>query len=187
MAARGEAVLEVAMRDSGGTGPRGGRTVRRVLSPASNDRPAQNRRMFAPSQHDVREFFCSAQRKQREGSPLTPIEALATDWIARHPEYEPDLADVESALAADYPVEAGRTNPFLHLAMHLSIEEQVSIDQPRGIRQAVDLLAARLGSAHAAHHEVMECLGEMLWASQKSGLPPDGERYLECVRRRATR
>jgi len=143
--------------------------------------------MFAPSQHDVREFFCSAHRKQREGSPLTPIEALAIDWITQHPEYEGDLADIDAARAADYPVDAGRTNPFLHLAMHLSIAEQVSIDQPRGIRQAVELLAARLGSAHAAHHEVMECLGEMLWASQKSGLPPDGERYIECVRRRATR
>ncbi|HWH84495.1 MAG TPA: DUF1841 family protein, partial [Burkholderiaceae bacterium] len=77
--------------------------------------------------------------------------------------------------------------PFLHLSMHLSITEQLAIDQPRGIRQAVELLAARLGSAHAAQHQVMECLGEMVWASQRSGLPPDGERYLECVRRRATR
>ncbi|HUP09249.1 MAG TPA: DUF1841 family protein [Caldimonas sp.] len=143
--------------------------------------------MFSPSQHDVREFFCSADRKRREGSPLTPIEAMATDWIARHPEYEADLADIDAARAAEYAVEAGRTNPFLHLAMHLSIDEQVSIDQPRGIRQAVERLSARLGSAHAAHHEVMECLGEMLWTSQKSGQPPDGERYLECVRRRATR
>ena len=47
--------------------------------------------------------------------------------------------------------------------------------------------AARRGSAHEAQHEVMECLGEMLWTSQRSGLPPDGERYIECVRRRATR
>jgi hypothetical protein len=71
--------------------------------------------------------------------------------------------------------------------MHLSISEQLAIDQPRGIRQAVELLAHRLGSIHEAQHRVMECLGEMVWASQRSGLPPDGERYLECVRRRATR
>ena len=71
--------------------------------------------------------------------------------------------------------------------MHLSIEEQLSIDQPSGIRQAVELLAARRNSLHAAHHEVMECLGEMIWASQRSGLPPDGEDYIDCVRRRATR
>jgi hypothetical protein len=102
-------------------------------------------------------------------------------------EHHPALADVDAALAAVYDVEAGRTNPFLHLSMHLSISEQVSIDQPRGIKQAVELLTARRGSVHDAHHEVMECLGEMMWASQRSGLPPDGDRYIEAVRRRATR
>jgi hypothetical protein len=143
--------------------------------------------MFSPSQHDVRRFFCETLRKQREALPLTPLEALAADWIDAHPEYHTDLADLDAALAAHYEVEGGRTNPFLHLAMHLSISEQVSIDQPRGVKQALDLLAARLGSMHAAQHEAMECLGEMMWASQRSGLPPDGERYIECVRRRATR
>jgi hypothetical protein len=49
------------------------------------------------------------------------------------------------------------------------------------------LLAARLGSAHEAQHQVMECLGEMVWTSQRTGLPPDGQAYLDCVRRRATR
>ncbi len=143
--------------------------------------------MFAPSQNDVRRFFCETRPKQRDGAPLTPMEALAGDWIALHPEYHAELDDVDAALAAVYEVEAGRTNPFLHLSMHLSITEQTTIDQPRGIKQAFELLAARRGSAHEAQHEAMECLGEMIWASQKSGLPPDGERYLECVRRRATR
>jgi len=143
--------------------------------------------MFAPSQTDVRRFFCEAYRKRRDGAPLTPMETIAADWIGLHPEYDAELADVDAALAAVYDVDAGRTNPFLHLSMHLSITEQIAIDQPRGIKQAYELLAARLGSAHEAQHEVMECLGEMIWASQRSAAPPDGERYLECVRRRATR
>ena len=143
--------------------------------------------MFAPSQHDVRRFFCDTHRKRREGLPLTPMETVAADWIGEHPEYHAELDDVAAAVAAVYDVEAGRTNPFLHLSMHLSISEQVSIDQPRGIKQAYALLAAKRGSAHEAQHEVMECLGEMMWESQRSGLPPDGQRYIECVRRRATR
>jgi hypothetical protein len=142
--------------------------------------------MFAPSQEDVRRFFCATAAKHGAREVLTPMEAAAAQWIAEHPEYAGDLADVDAALAAVYTVEDGRTNPFLHLSMHLSIAEQCSIDQPRGIRQAVELLAARRNSLHAAHHEVMECLGEMIWASQRSGLPPDGLAYLEAVRRRAT-
>lgn len=143
--------------------------------------------MFAPSQTDVRRFFCDAYRKSREGGVMTPLETLAADWIGEHPEYHGDLSDVDAALAAVFDVDAGRTNPFLHLSMHLSITEQVSIDQPRGIKQAYELLAARRGSAHEAQHEVMECLGQMMWESQRSGLPPDGEKYIDCVRRRATR
>jgi hypothetical protein len=142
--------------------------------------------MFQPSQHDVRRFFCATWRKRRDALPLEPIEAQAADWIAEHPEYDAILADEAAALDAAWRVEDGRENPFLHLAMHLSIAEQAGIDQPAGIRQAVQSLAARRGSLHAAHHEVMECLGEMIWRSQRNGAPPDGLAYLDCVRRRAT-
>ena len=143
--------------------------------------------MFQPSQNDVRRFFCAAYTRSRAGLPLDPMQALAARWVDEHPEYHADLADEAAALAAVYTVEEGRTNPFLHLSMHLTIEEQLAIDQPHGIRQAVELLAARRHSLHAAHHEVMECLGDMIWASQKNGRPPDGQAYLENVRRRATR
>ena len=142
--------------------------------------------MFQPNQNDVRRFFCSAYAKQRDGLPLDPMQDIAARWIAEHPEYHADLSDEAAALAAVYTVEEGRTNPFLHLSMHLSIEEQMAIDQPTGIRQAVQLLAAKRNSLHAAHHEVMECLGDMLWTSQRSGLPPDGQAYIDAVRRRAT-
>ncbi|MDP3085377.1 MAG: DUF1841 family protein, partial [Rubrivivax sp.] len=99
--------------------------------------------MFQPSQNDVRRFFCAAHAQQQLGLVLGPMEAIAARWIAEHPEYHPDLADEKAALDAVYSVEDGRTNPFLHLSMHLTIEEQCSIDQPTGIRQAVSLLAAR--------------------------------------------
>jgi hypothetical protein len=146
-----------------------------------------NSPMFQPSQTDVRRFFCGTHAKQRQGLPLDAMELIAARWIAEHPEYHAELSDQAAALAAVYTVEDGRSNPFLHLAMHLTIEEQTAIDQPIGIRQAVGLLAARRNSLHEAHHEVMECLGEMIWASQRSGLPPDGVAYIEAVRRRATR
>jgi hypothetical protein len=143
--------------------------------------------MFSPSQADVRRFLCGVHAKTQSGAPMEAIETLASLWIAEHPEYHADLSDADAAVARNYDETPGQTNPFLHLSMHLSISEQVSIDQPRGIKQAFELLAAKLGSAHEAQHEVMECLGEMVWTSQRSGLPPDGASYIDCVRRRATR
>jgi hypothetical protein len=143
--------------------------------------------MFQPSQNDVRRFFCEAWRKQQAAEVQTPLETLAAGWIAEHPEYHADLGDADAAVARQYSVEGGRENPFLHLSMHLSISEQASIDQPAGIRAAVEQLVARLDSLHDAHHAVMECLGEMIWTSQRSGKPPDGAAYVDCVRRRATK
>ena len=143
--------------------------------------------MFNPTQADVRRFLCGVHAKAQSGAPMEAIETLASLWIAEHPEYHADLADVDAAIARNYDETPAQTNPFLHLSMHLSISEQCSIDQPRGIRQAVDLLAARRGDLHAAHHEVMECLGQMLADAQSSGRPPDGDAYIAAVQRRATR
>ena len=143
--------------------------------------------MFTPSQADVRRFFCSVYAKARSGQALEAIEIIASQWIDEHPEYHADFADADAALEKMYDVEDGKTNPFLHLSMHLSISEQCSIDQPRGIRQAVELLTARRNSLHDAHHEAMDCLGQMVWESQRAGRPPDGAAYIACVQRHATR
>ena len=140
--------------------------------------------IFTPSQHDVRRFFCATYRKQQSNEILTPLEAIARDWIVRHPEYVDALTNVEAALAADYSLAQAQDNPFLHLSMHLSIAEQISIDQPVGVRAAFIALAQRLNSEHEAHHRMMQCLGEMLWASQRNGVPPDGAAYIDCVKRK---
>jgi hypothetical protein len=140
--------------------------------------------MFTPSSHDVRRVFCEVFRKDRAHEILTPLEAMALDWVRLHPEYDEALTDVDAALARDYSVEGGQANPFLHLAMHLSISEQVSIDSPRGIRAAYEALSKKRDSTHEAQHEIMECLGEMIWKSQRNGLPPDGEAYIDAVKRR---
>ncbi len=143
--------------------------------------------MFSPSQEDVRRFFCEAFAKARDGKPLEAIETLAARWMDEHPEYHSDFSDLDAALASMQVVTEGMTNPFLHLSMHLSISEQCSIDQPRGIRQAVELLTHKRNSLHHAHHEAMECLGSMLWESQQAGKPPDGNSYIACIQRHATR
>lgn len=142
--------------------------------------------LIQPSQADVRRFFCSVYAKARAGQTLEAIETIASLWIAEHPEYHAELADVDAALRNMLHVDAAKENPFLHLSMHLSITEQCSIDQPRGIRQAVDLLAHRRDSLHEAHHAAMECLGRMIWESQRAGRMPDGEAYIACVQRHAT-
>ena len=145
--------------------------------------------LYQPTQTDVRRFFCSVYSKAANNVALEAIETIASLWIDEHPEYHEDLKDVDAALLNLSQIinsDDGKTNPFLHLSMHLTITEQCSIDQPRGIRQAVELLTARLDSLHDAHHIVMECLGQMIWDAQHNNQTPDGQAYVEAVQRSAT-
>jgi len=143
--------------------------------------------LIQPSQADVRRFFCGVYAKWQTGAHMKAIEILASQWIEEHSEYHEELANVEAALASMLQADPHRDNPFLHLSMHLSISEQCSIDQPRGIRQAVELLSHKKQSLHEAHHAAMECLGRMIFESQRAGKMPDGNVYIDCVQRHATR
>jgi len=141
--------------------------------------------MFDPSRDQARSFFFETWRKYRAGIPLEGLEAIALELILLHPEYHRVLDDPESSLAREYFPEDGQTNPFLHLSLHLALEEQLSIDQPPGIARHFAALAVHRGERHAALHEALECLGETLWRAQRDRAPLDAIAYLECLERRA--
>ncbi|HUJ01427.1 MAG TPA: DUF1841 family protein [Usitatibacter sp.] len=140
--------------------------------------------MFDPSRGEARSFLFDLWAKHRAGAVLTPLESLALSVVLEHPEYHRVLEERERHLEREWRPEGGETNPFLHVSMHLAIEEQLSIDQPPGIRAAVRALERRLGP-HEARHEVMDCLAEMIWQAQRNGAPFDNAAYLDCLARKS--
>ena len=136
--------------------------------------------MFNPTREQVRDMFFEAWRKYRAGEVLAGIETIALDVILAHPEYHEMLAAPERYRERDYTEEA---NPFLHMSLHLAFEEQLSIDQPPGIRSRWQALA-RSAERHEALHHAIECLAETLWRAQRDGAPPDAQAYLSCLERR---
>jgi len=134
--------------------------------------------MFDPTREQVREMFFGAWRKYRAGEPLAGIESLALDVILQHPEYHAMLSQPARHQDKDYVDEA---NPFLHMSLHLALEEQLSIDQPPGIAVKFRTLLARHGERHEAVHHAIECLAETLWRAQRDGAAPDAAAYLECL------
>ncbi len=138
--------------------------------------------MFGQDRTALRRSFFQAWRKHRNGEALEPLEALIAQVIAMHPEYHALLeADEADQLDRDYLPELGQTNPFLHMAMHIAIHEQLASDRPAGIRSAYQQQLGTHGEAHAAEHRMMECLGEALWQAQRNGQPPDETAYLACL------
>ena len=142
--------------------------------------------MFNPSRDEVRHFFCTAWQKHRDRLPLVGVEVAAGDIAARHPEYHPLLDDAQEAVHQDWTPEQGKMNPFLHLSLHLAVFEQVSIDQPPGIRQAFTALCQKT-DVHSAEHILLDCLGETIWRAQKEGRVMDTAAYLELIRQHSTR
>ena len=140
--------------------------------------------MFTPSRDEARRFLVEAWAKYRAGAPLSGLEQKAAALIAMHPEYHRVLEDPERHVARDYGPEGGEVNPFLHLSLHLAVDEQIGIDQPPGLRAEYERLRAARGDDHAALHDVLECLGETLWQAQRLGAAPDAQAYLDCLRKR---
>ncbi len=141
--------------------------------------------MFNPSRDQVRQFFCDTWRKQQERLPLVGAEVTAADLISLHPEYHALLGNPERALGEEWGPDSGQMNPFLHLSLHLAIQEQLAIDQPPGIRAAFDGLRQRMDE-HEAAHVLIECLGETIWQSQRENRPMDALAYVDAVRRKAS-
>ena len=142
--------------------------------------------MFNPSREQVRQFFCEAWRKHRERLPLEGAEVTAADLVEHHPEYHALLENPQVAIEQEFTPDGGQMNPFLHLSLHLAIADQISIDQPPGVRAAYHALRARL-AVHDAEHAILECLGETLWRSQSEGKPLDAFAYLACLESAARR
>jgi hypothetical protein len=139
--------------------------------------------MFNPSRNEARRFLIDAWKKRREGQPLSALEAIAAAIIAKHPEYQPLLEAPDTSIERDFSPESGDLNPFLHLSLHLAVEEQIAIDQPPGIRAQYERLRLAHGDEHVAQHAVLECLAETVWAAQRHGTPPDAALYLSCLER----
>ena len=143
--------------------------------------------MFNPSRDEARRFFFDTWGKYERREPLSALEQIALQVMLLHPEYHAILSDKERNLDLEFAPESGTMNPFLHLSLPLAVEEQLSIDQPAGIRERYEALARKTGSEHDAKHDVLECLGETVWEAQRTGAPPDEQDYLECLDRKMRR
>ncbi len=137
--------------------------------------------MFNPTRDQARQFLFESWRKRRAGELLTPLEDLTAQLMEKHPEYHALFNDPEANQDKEYSADGDVVNPFLHLMMHLTLEEQISIGQPHGIREQFTRLTHKYESEHEAQHAMMDCLGEMIWQAQRNQTAPDAAIYLACL------
>ena len=141
--------------------------------------------IFGQDRGELRRMYADAWQKRCTGAPASPLEVQIADVIAMHPEYHDDLGSGD--LDKDYDPDGGKTNPFLHMGLHLGLREQVATDRPAGIAALHKAICGRSGDVHEAEHAMIEALAETLWEAQSLNLPPDERKYLERLRRIAGR
>jgi len=136
---------------------------------------------FTNDRNQLRQVFFQAWEKARAGTALEPMEQIIANVIDLHPEYH-SFFENPINLEKDFMPEAGQTNPFLHISMHLSIHEQIVVDQPRGLKDEYEKLMNLIKDPHEVEHRMMDCLGEMIWKAQRENRAPDENDYLGCLK-----
>lgn len=140
--------------------------------------------LFSPSRDEVREFFFNAWSQFKAQKPLTDLEKIALSIMHMHPEYHAILDKPGQYKNQEYFPEFGETNPFLHMSLHLSIYEQLSINQPTGITGIYEQLKLKYQDDHDAQHVIVECLGEAVWQAQRNNTALDANFYVQLLQQK---
>ena len=138
--------------------------------------------MFDLNREQSRQMFFNAWNKHKNQQVLEPIESMIVDVIQLHPEYHTFIEKPETTQDKDYFPETGETNPFLHMGLHIAIKEQLSINQPFGIKDQYNKLLTKHQDPHIVEHKIMECLAQMIWEAQRNNAFPDNQAYLSCLK-----
>ena len=130
--------------------------------------------MFSQDRSKQREFLAKSWQKHISAQILEPLELQLALIVQKHPEYQALINDIN----LEYFPEQGKTNPFLHINLHLALQDQLALDQPIGINDIYKKLIVIHSDTHEVEHMMMECIAEMIFNSQKNNTTLDQDNYL---------
>lgn len=136
--------------------------------------------LYSQDRATQRKFLFNAWQKFINKEPLEDLEKKIVEIIDIHKEYQHLINNIE----LDYPLEQNNINPFLHINLHLTLREQLAINQPFGIKQAYDSLVAKLKDSHLAEHLIMDCIVKMISSVQKTGTTINEKEYFDCIQKK---
>lgn len=137
--------------------------------------------MFSQDRSQLRKMFFDTWTRYQKSHTLTAMDKIIANIINLHPEYHQMLRNENDFIDKDYLPENGETNPFLHMAMHISIHEQLTTERPVQITDLYQQLLSKYQDPHTVEHHMMECLGQMIWQAQRDNVLPDESCYLDCL------
>lgn len=129
-----------------------------------------------------RQVFWDAWQKAQADLPLNALEVRVARVIQMHQEYHCFFTDMDDFLERDFQLDDGM-NPYLHLSLHLALEEQAATKHPPEMARALYHLITVDGlERHEALHKILEILAESVYESQRTGGEPDVLDYAEQLK-----
>ena len=138
--------------------------------------------LFSNDRNEVREMYYQVWEKHNAKQALTPMEHIICAVIQEHPEYHKFLKNKSKHKQKDFSPEAGQTNPFLHMGLHIAIREQLATNRPFGIKGVYTELMEKHHSNSTVEHLMMEHLMDCLMNAQKTQPPPNELHYINQLR-----
>ena len=134
--------------------------------------------MFTSDRSKQRQYLKQAWEKYTSHEQLEPLELQLSKIVEQHPEYQNLIKNLDS----EYFPEQGNTNPFLHINLHLTLQDQITMDQPKGIRDIHSQLIVKIKDAHEVEHMMMEHIAEMIFNAQKNNAAFDLDGYIQALK-----
>ena len=134
--------------------------------------------MFTSDRSKQRQYLKQAWEKYTRQDQLEPLELQLAKIVEKHPEYH----DLIKNLDSEYFPEQGNTNPFLHINLHLTLQDQLTMDQPKGIRGIHNKLLVKIKDEHEVEHLMMEHIAEMIFNAQKNKAAFDLDGYINVLK-----
>ena len=135
--------------------------------------------MFTSDRSKQRQYLKQAWEKYTRQDQLEPLELQLAKIVEKHPEYH----DLIKNLDSEYFPEQGNTNPFLHINLHLTLQDQLTMDQPKGIRGIHNKLLVKIKDEHEVEHMMMEHIAEMIFNAQKNNTAFDLNGYIIALKK----
>ncbi|MBT4835715.1 MAG: DUF1841 family protein [Methylococcales bacterium] len=138
---------------------------------------------YFQNREEMRQFYCECWRKHQQQEICQPIEQQIIGIMLLHPEYHSFFEQNEQATQRDFHPQLGETNPFLHIALHLTLAEQIQTDKLKGLKTLYENICRRKQDSHIAEHLMIECLSSQIWETQHNQTTFDDKKYLRCLRK----
>jgi len=135
--------------------------------------------VFTSDRSKQRQYLKQAWEKYTRQDQLEPLELQLAKIVEKHPEYH----DLIKNLDSEYFPEQGNTNPFLHINLHLTLKDQLTMDQPKGIRGIHNKLLVKIKDGHEVEHMMMEHIAEMIFNAQKNNTAFDLDGYIIALKK----